>query len=222
MNSESGSLTCMVFSYVIGGAIGALGAAMLIILGDWTGGQALFAAVVLAGVLGTFFAVFLCGKSSGPVRVGTAGSTAQPAAPARPASASSPAAAAPQAEAPAPAPAAEPAPAAPVSDPVVPAPLSAGEGTRPAGLDGPREGGADDLKRIKGVGPKLERLLYSMGYYHFDQIAGWSAHEIAWVDENLQGFKGRVSRDNWVDQARLLAAGGDTDFSRRVDGGDVY
>ena len=57
----------------------------------------------------------------------------------------------------------------------VPAPAFAGEPARPAALAGPREGGPDDLKKIKGVGPKLEELLHSLGFYHFDQIAAWSA-----------------------------------------------
>ncbi|WP_370209189.1 NADH-quinone oxidoreductase subunit E [Pararhodobacter marinus] len=96
------------------------------------------------------------------------------------------------------------------------------EQTRPATLDAPREGGADDLKRIKGIGPKLEQLCHSMGFYHFDQIANWTPEEIAWVDSNLEGFKGRVTRDDWVAQARQLAAGEDTEFSKRVDKGDVY
>ncbi|MDP0919548.1 hypothetical protein Q6272_31370, partial [Klebsiella pneumoniae] len=69
---------------------------------------------------------------------------------------------------------------------------------------------------------KLEALCHSLGIYHFDQIATWTAEEVAWMDANLEGFRGRVSRDRWVDQARILAAGGDTEFSRRVDDGDVY
>ena len=93
---------------------------------------------------------------------------------------------------------------------------------KPQGLSGPREGGPDDLKRIKGVGPKLEELLHSLGYFHFDQIAAWSASEIAWVDSNLEGFNGRATRDDWVGQARILAAGGETEFSQRVDRGEVY
>jgi NADH-quinone oxidoreductase subunit E len=60
-----------------------------------------------------------------------------------------------------------------------------------------------------------------MGVHHFDQIAGWTAEEIAWVDENLEGFKGRVTRDGWVAQAKILAAGGTTEFAERVDRGDV-
>jgi NADH-quinone oxidoreductase subunit E len=94
-------------------------------------------------------------------------------------------------------------------------------GTKPATLSAPR-GAADDLKKIKGVGPKLEVMLHGMGFYHYDQIANWTAAEVAWVDENLEGFKGRVSRDGWVAQAKVLATGGETEFSQRVDDGDVY
>jgi NADH-quinone oxidoreductase subunit E len=96
------------------------------------------------------------------------------------------------------------------------------EPARPAGLAAAREGGPDDLKRIKGVGPTLLALLHALGFYHFDQIAGWTAAELAWVDEHLEGFRGRASRDEWIAQARRLAAGGETEFSRRVDEGEVY
>ncbi|KPP85623.1 MAG: hypothetical protein HLUCCO07_00860 [Rhodobacteraceae bacterium HLUCCO07] len=95
-------------------------------------------------------------------------------------------------------------------------------GTRPAVLGAARDGKPDDLKQIKGIGPKLEKLLNEMGFYHLDQIAGWTEDEVAWVDENLEGFKGRVSRDNWVEQAKTLAAGGETEFSQRVGKGEVY
>jgi len=94
-------------------------------------------------------------------------------------------------------------------------------GTKPAGLSKARGGKADDLKLIKGVGPKLETLINSLGFYHFDQIASWSEDEIAWVDQNLEGFKGRVTRDTWVTQAKVLAAGGETEFASRVKKGDV-
>lgn len=89
-----------------------------------------------------------------------------------------------------PEPAAEPAPA---------------EGRRPEALAGPRGGQADDLKRIKGIGPKLEKLCNTLGFYHFDQVAAWADDEVAWVDQNLEGFKGRVTRDEWVAQAKVLA-----------------
>ena len=74
----------------------------------------------------------------------------------------------------------------------------------PPRLKGPRNGGADDLTQIKGIGPKLAVLCNGIGFYHFDQIASWNEAEIAWMDENLEGFKGRVTRDNWVPQAKAL------------------
>ncbi|SPJ22898.1 NADH-quinone oxidoreductase subunit E [Palleronia abyssalis] len=86
-----------------------------------------------------------------------------------------------------------------------------GEETRPEVLETARGSGADDLKQIKGVGPKLEQTLHGMGIFHFDQIAGWSARELAWIDRNLEGFKGRVIRDNWVGQAKVLSREGQTD-----------
>ncbi len=78
------------------------------------------------------------------------------------------------------------------------------EQARPVGMAAPRDGGADDLKKITGIGPKLESVLNDMGYWHFDQIADWTEAEIAWMDEHTEGFKGRATRDNWVAQARAL------------------
>jgi len=80
-------------------------------------------------------------------------------------------------------------------------------GTRPANLlDAARADGADDLKKISGVGPKLEGLLNASGVFHYDQIAAWNADEIAYMDDKLS-FKGRIERDDWIGQARALAAG---------------
>ncbi len=87
-------------------------------------------------------------------------------------------------------------------------------GTKPEMLKEAR-GEADDLKKIRGVGPKLEALLNRLGVFHFWQVAGWGPAEVAWVDDNLEGFRGRVSRDDWVAQARILADGGETEFSKR-------
>jgi predicted flap endonuclease-1-like 5' DNA nuclease len=95
-------------------------------------------------------------------------------------------------------------------------------GVQPATLLSPRAGKADNLKKIRGIGPELEALCNRLGFWHFDQIAAWTDDEIAWVDANLEDFKGRVTRDKWVEQARLLAAGGETEFSRRVEAGEVY
>ena len=71
-------------------------------------------------------------------------------------------------------------------------------------LTAARAGVPDDLKRIVGVGPKLETVLNDLGFWHFDQIAAWGPAEIAWVDARIP-FKGRIIRDDWVAQARALA-----------------
>jgi NADH-quinone oxidoreductase subunit E len=104
--------------------------------------------------------------------------------------------------------------ATPAATPEAKAPT--GTGIKPAALTAPRGGKADDLKVILGIGPKLEALCHKLGFYHFDQIAGWSAAEIAWVDDNLEGFKGRVTRDRWVAQAKVLAAGGSVADAERA------
>ncbi|RMH49707.1 MAG: hypothetical protein D6686_07425 [Alphaproteobacteria bacterium] len=88
-------------------------------------------------------------------------------------------------------------------------------------MDAP-EGEPDDLKLIKGVGPKLEQTLNALGVWHYAQIASWSEAEVAWVDANLKGFRGRVSRDGWVEQARKLAAGEETEFSKRASKTGMY
>lgn len=78
-----------------------------------------------------------------------------------------------------------------------------------------RGGLADDLKLLKGVGPKLEQTLNDLGFFHFDQIAAWGEAEVAWVDSRLT-FKGRIQRDGWIEQAGKLAAGDETDFAKKA------
>jgi NADH-quinone oxidoreductase subunit E len=178
----------------IAGGIFLVAFVALMIVGQYTFSPALFLAGTVAAAVAVFLLFAFHRKPEAPVR------------------AHAPRQAAP---APAPAPKAAPAPAAPVMS----APAG---GTKPSTLSAARGGSPDDLKKIKGVGPKLEAMLHGMGFYHFDQIANWTAAEVAWVDENLEGFKGRVSRDGWVAQAKILAAGGETEFSQRVEEGDVY
>ncbi|MGP1281875.1 MAG: hypothetical protein ACTS1X_02765, partial [Parasphingopyxis sp.] len=76
------------------------------------------------------------------------------------------------------------------------------------------DGEPDKLTLIKGVGPKLADMLHALGVYHFTQIADWTAEQIAEVDSHLGSFKGRIERDRWVDQARLLAARNVAAFER--------
>ena len=86
---------------------------------------------------------------------------------------------------------------------VAPAP-ALDDASRPQGLDSARGGQADDLKRISGVGPKIEGILNDLGIYHFDQIAAWTPEQVAWVDGYLS-FKGRIGREKWIEQAKQLA-----------------
>lgn len=77
----------------------------------------------------------------------------------------------------------------------------------PAASNAAGEGGPDNLTKMKGVGPKLAAVLNENGIERFDQIARWGADDVKWADESLKGFKGRATRDNWVEQAKALAKG---------------
>ena len=71
-------------------------------------------------------------------------------------------------------------------------------------------GKKDDLKRIYGVGPQLERLLNKLGVYYFWQVSDWQKSDIKMVDDKLDTFKGRIQRDKWVSQSKKLAKSSDT------------
>lgn len=163
-----------------------IGAGVAFVLYDFS----LFASAVIGGVVGLVAAVVLAlgwrDPAPGP------NSVAAPVAKAAPAAA------------PAPTPAAAPAPA-----PAVEASAASEDVAeeKPDLLEGARDGGADDLKKIKGVGPGLEKTLNEMGIYHYDQIAKWTDAEVAWVDARLK-FKGRIVRDDWIGQAKSFANGG--------------
>lgn len=74
-------------------------------------------------------------------------------------------------------------------------------------------GKADDLKMISGVGPKLEKTLNGLGFWHFNQIGKWNKSDVAIVDDELS-FKGRIERDDWIKQAKALAKGGRDEYVR--------
>jgi predicted flap endonuclease-1-like 5' DNA nuclease len=80
--------------------------------------------------------------------------------------------------------------------------------------------GGDDLKRIRGIGVLIEKKLNAMGIVAYEQIANWRAEDIDRVSQTLD-FKGRIERENWIEQARILASGGATEFARRVDRGEA-
>lgn len=115
---------------------------------------------------------------------------------------------------------------APSSSPGQPATIAAvpGEekhvGERPEGLMTARDNNADDLKRIRGIGPQNEGRLHGLGIWHFDQIAAWTPDNVRWVGSYL-AFPGRIDREKWLEQAKVLADGGTTEFSQRMRAGKV-
>jgi len=82
------------------------------------------------------------------------------------------------------------------------------KGIKPITLSAPRDGLADNLKEIEGIGLKIENGLYELGIYHFSQIAEWTADNITWIDSHFS-HKGRIAREEWVAQAKRLSVGGD-------------
>ena len=88
------------------------------------------------------------------------------------------------------------------------APRTAGGASRSAisnSLKAPRGGKADDLLLIKGIGPINQRKLNEHGIFHFDQIAAWKRADIAAAEAYLE-FDGRIMREDWIGQAKALAA----------------
>ena len=232
MGGLAGNQRCTVLSVVLAAFLGVLAAVIMGGPGHFGWWSAAALGVVIAVALALFFVFVLCGRwqgFDGATRGAAAGGLAAAAPPAAAPPAAAPPAAAPPAAVP-------PAAAPPVAVMSVPAPASvaektatmidvaaveaAGEGIKPKGLTAPRDGQADNLKFIEGIGPVLERLCNAHGIFHFDQIAGWEAPEVAWMNSNLKGFKSRVSRDKWVAQARLIGEVGIEEFKRRAETND--
>lgn len=127
---------------------------------------------------------------------------------------------------PTPAPVAKPVPLVEVPTPVETVisaprdPLGNYPGLRPVVLKARPSANKDDLKRILGVGPVNEKLLHELGIYTFQQIADWTPQNVEWVGGYL-AFGDRIVREDWIGQCKLLAAGLDTEHSRKVDRGEV-
>ena len=75
-------------------------------------------------------------------------------------------------------------------------------------------GKADNLRRLIGIGPVNERLLKGLGVTTYAQIAAWTDADVKRVEEILN-FDGRIAREKWIEQAKLLAAGNETEFARQ-------
>ena len=217
MGGLAGNQRCLVLSVVLAAFLGVLAAVIMGGPGHFGWWSAAAVGVVIAVALALFFVFVLCGRWQGFDGAARGAATGGLAAAAPPAAAP-PAAAPPFAVMSVPAPASVAEKTATMID--VAAVEAAGEGIKPKGLTAPRDGQADNLKIIEGIGPVLERLCNAHGIFHFDQIAGWEAPEVAWMNSNLKGFKSRVSRDKWVAQARLIGEVGIEEFKRRAETND--
>lgn len=187
----------------IAAAAGLVAFGVLVVVGEFD----LVPAAAVAGVVAAVVALILglpwgaeapampAAKAHAPVAEPAAAAAPTPAAPPAPAAVS------------APAPAVEAMPAAFVS-----APSASG----PARLKAARGGKADNLKEIEGIGPAMEKLVNELGFFHFDQIANWSEADVAVVDGEMKSFKGRITRDKWVAQARIIVTEGLEAFRERA------
>lgn len=194
MTSNNDGLICAAITWAVALLASVVLGAMLMLLGSWTLLQAIWAGVIIFVALGLLLSLTLCKPLSPPVQQGRA--------PVARKTQKAEAAPAPATSAPSPA-----TPASASRQASAPAASDDAPGKKPETLSAPRDGQPDDLKKIKGVGPKLEQLVNSLGFYHYDQIANWTEEEVAWVDAHLENFKGRVSREDWVSQAKQLASG---------------
>lgn len=77
--------------------------------------------------------------------------------------------------------------------------------TAPILFDAPTQGVPDELKRLHGVGPKVQQLLNQLGVYYFWQIAEWQPEHVRYVEQQLPQLRGRIERDEWCQQAAALA-----------------
>jgi len=112
------------------------------------------------------------------------------------------------------------APAAALTQPVAGDVNADHPGERPPSLPQPRSSARDDLKWIKGVGPKNEKALHSIGVFHFDQIAAWTPENAKWAGSYM-AFPGRIEREDWIGQCKLLAAGQMTEHAQQVESGEA-
>ncbi|WP_404712643.1 hypothetical protein [Sphingomonas sp. MMS24-J13] len=86
-----------------------------------------------------------------------------------------------------------------------------GQQPTPASHEAP----GDVLTTLKGLGPKAASRLAELGVTHFEQIASWDEKEVEAIDAQMGAFKGRILRDRWVEQAKLLAAGDTEGFESK-------
>jgi predicted flap endonuclease-1-like 5' DNA nuclease len=92
--------------------------------------------------------------------------------------------------------------------------------SKPPVLPAARNGAPDDLTLIEGVSLLQQTTLYSLGVFHFEQIAAWSEENVAWVDQYLR-LQGRIGEEEWIEQASDLARDGPAAARRALESEDA-
>ena len=217
MDKNQGIISCAVGCWLVALLGGVLAAGLLIALGSWSFTQGIFIGFVVFGLGGLLLSVMMCRPlpAIGATTVQT--SADEPSASVATGSAADAAASQQEASVPAVKPSKQLLGQQDLASRkgewkyhadsgATGAPRQAAS-VAPAASNAAGEGGPDNLTKIKGVGPKLAAVLNENGIERFDQIARWGADDVKWADESLKGFKGRATRDNWVEQAKALAKG---------------
>lgn len=204
------------WGWVIGAAAGLVAFGVLVIVGEFDLFPAGAMGAVVAGAVGLFLGMPWGAGSTGPMPVVAPQKPVEP----KPAASVAAVVAPPAAfiSTPEPAPKPRATPKAKAEAPVA-KPAAQPKAAKPAGperLKAPRKGKADDLKEIEGIGPAMEKLVNSLGFFHFEQIASWSDADVALVDAEMKTFKGRISRDRWVAQAKIIVTEGLEAFRERA------
>ena len=91
---------------------------------------------------------------------------------------------------------------------------------KPLILTTPKPSGKDNLTKIKGINTKIETDLNNLGIYHFEQISKWSNKNAEWIEEFLL-LPGIARSYQWIEQAKILHSGKDTEYSLQVESGEV-
>ena len=217
MDKNQGIISCAVGCWLVALLGGVLAAGLLIALGSWSFIQGIFIGFVVFGLGGLLLSVMMCRPlpAIGATTVQT--SADEPSASVATDSAADAAASEQEASVPAVKPSKQLLGQQDLAsrkgewkyhaDSGATGAPSQAASVAPAASNAAGEGGPDNLTKIKGVGPKLAAVLNENGIERFDQIARWGADDVKWADESLKGFKGRATRDNWVEQAKALAKG---------------
>lgn len=92
--------------------------------------------------------------------------------------------------------------------------------SKPLILSTPRQSGRDNFLKIRGIDEGTMEILNEAGIYHFDQISKWNTKNCSWVEETLL-LHGRIRKEKWVEQAKILAEGNETEYSLKVENGEL-